>query len=83
MADSHVLARKFRPQTFDQVIGQDAITRTLGEVLPVADGVLRPKFRDPADDDVPFFGTSVTEARAFAAKALERRLKVIGLGAAA
>jgi DNA polymerase-3 subunit gamma/tau len=29
MADSHVLARKFRPQTFDQVIGQDAITRTL------------------------------------------------------
>ena len=62
---------------------QDAITRTLGEVLPVADGVLRPKFRDPADDDVPFFGTSVTEARAFAAKALERRLKVIGLGAAA
>jgi len=58
---------------------QDAITRTLGEVLPVADGVLRPKFRDPADDDVPFFGTSVTEARAFAAKALERRMKVIGL----
>jgi ribonucleoside-diphosphate reductase beta chain len=62
---------------------QDAITRTLGEVLPVADGVLRPKFRDPADDDVSFFGTSVTEARAFAAKALERRLKVNGLGAAA
>src|SRR5687768_5382390 len=29
MSDSHVLARKFRPQTFDQVIGQDAITRTL------------------------------------------------------
>jgi len=29
MADSHVLARKFRPQTFDQVIGQDPITRTL------------------------------------------------------
>ena len=49
----------------------------------MADGVLRPKFRDPADDDVPFFGTSVTETRAFAIKALERRLKVIGLGAAA
>ena len=33
MADSHVLARKFRPQTFDQVIGQDAITRTLNNTL--------------------------------------------------
>ena len=49
----------------------------------VADGVLRPKYRDPAEDDVPFFGVSVTEARTFAAKALERRLKVIGLAAAA
>ena len=29
MADSQVIARKFRPQTFDQVIGQEAITRTL------------------------------------------------------
>src|SRR5580765_6227855 len=33
MADSHVLARKFRPQTFDQVIGQDPITRTLSNAL--------------------------------------------------
>jgi DNA polymerase III subunit gamma/tau len=33
MSDSHVLARKFRPQTFDQVIGQDAITRTLSNAL--------------------------------------------------
>jgi ribonucleoside-diphosphate reductase beta chain len=62
---------------------QEAITRTLGEVLPVADGVLRPKWRDPAEDDIPFFGTSVTEARAFAAKALERRLKAIELAAPA
>lgn len=29
MSDSHVLARKFRPQSFDQVVGQEAITRTL------------------------------------------------------
>lgn len=29
MSDSHVIARKFRPQSFDQVIGQEAITRTL------------------------------------------------------
>src|SRR6266478_1748522 len=33
MSDSHVLARKFRPQTFNQVIGQDAITRTLSNAL--------------------------------------------------
>src|SRR5437764_9680068 len=33
MSDSHVLARKFRPQTFDQVIGQDAITRTLSNAV--------------------------------------------------
>ena len=33
MADSHVIARKFRPQTFDQVIGQDAITRTLSNAV--------------------------------------------------
>jgi ribonucleoside-diphosphate reductase beta chain len=61
----------------------DAITRTLGEVVPVADGVLRPKWRDPSEDDVAIFGTSVTDAREYAAKALERRLKVIGLDVAA
>lgn len=33
MADSHVLARKFRPQTFDEVIGQDPITRTLSNAV--------------------------------------------------
>ena len=33
MSDSHVLARKFRPQTFDQVVGQEAITRTLNNAL--------------------------------------------------
>jgi ribonucleoside-diphosphate reductase beta chain len=62
----------------------DAIQRTLAEVGPVADGVLRPKWI-PADqgDDVVIFGTSVAETRAFAMKALERRLKVIGLAAAA
>ena len=62
----------------------EAIQRTLAEVGPVADGVLRPKWI-PADqsDDVEIFGTSVAETRAFAMKALERRLKVIGLAAAA
>jgi ribonucleoside-diphosphate reductase beta chain len=62
----------------------EAIQRTLVEVGPVADGVLRPKWV-PADqgDDVEIFGTSVAETREFAMKALERRLKVIGLATAA
>ena len=29
MSDSHVIARKFRPQSFAQVVGQESITRTL------------------------------------------------------
>ena len=29
MADSRVIARRFRPQAFDEVVGQEAITRTL------------------------------------------------------
>jgi hypothetical protein len=35
------------------------------------------------DEDTVILGSSVTETRAFALKALERRLKVIGLAAAA
>jgi ribonucleoside-diphosphate reductase beta chain len=61
----------------------DAIQRTLGEVAPVADGVLRPKWFEGADDEPMLFGASVDETRAFAMKALERRMKVIGLVAAA
>src|SRR5215218_6504097 len=60
-----------------------AIQRTLGEVAPVADGVLRPKWFDGTDDEPMLFGASVSETRAFAMKALERRMKVIGLVAAA
>jgi ribonucleoside-diphosphate reductase beta chain len=61
-----------------------AIQRTLGEVGPVAEGVLRPKWvPDDVGDDVVIFGASVDETRAFALQALERRLKVIGLAAAA
>ena len=33
MSESQVIARKFRPQTFPQVIGQEAITRTLSNSL--------------------------------------------------
>ncbi len=61
----------------------EAIQRTLGEVAPAADGVLRPKWHTGSDDDPLNFGVSVNETRAFAMKALERRMKVIGLVAAA
>jgi ribonucleoside-diphosphate reductase beta chain len=59
-----------------------AIQRTLAEVAPVADGVLRAPWVED-DDEVQQFGVSVAEMRAFAIKALERRLKVIGLMQAA
>ena len=58
---------------------RDAIRRTLTEVGPVADGVLRPKWIAPGQEDEEFFGVSVNESRAFAMQALQRRLKVIGL----
>ena len=61
----------------------DAIQRTLAEVLPVAEGVLRPRWMRDLPEDEPVFGASLTEVRAFAAQALQRRLKVIGLMAAA
>src|SRR4051812_27457389 len=61
----------------------EAIQRTLAEVAPVADGVLRPKWFEGADDEPMLFGASVAETRAYAMKALERRMKVIGLVAAA
>jgi hypothetical protein len=51
--------------------------------MPIAEGVLRPKWIPAGEDDTQFFGASVNETRSFAAKALERRLRVIGLVAAA
>jgi ribonucleoside-diphosphate reductase beta chain len=61
----------------------EAIQRTLIEVAPAADGVLKPKWMDEEDTDQTLFGVSVEETRAFAMQALQRRLKVIGLAAAA
>jgi ribonucleoside-diphosphate reductase beta chain len=55
----------------------EAITRTLAEVAPIADAVLRPKWY--VEGETELFGTDLEETRAFAMKALERRLKVIGL----
>jgi ribonucleoside-diphosphate reductase beta chain len=56
---------------------RDAITRTLSECGPVADGVLQPKWY--VEGETELFGYTIEETRAFAMKALERRLKVIGL----
>jgi ribonucleoside-diphosphate reductase beta chain len=61
----------------------EAIQRVLVEVAPAADGVLRPSWVAAGDEDVVILGASVTETRAFALKALARRLKVIGLATAA
>ena len=62
---------------------REAIQRTLTEVAPVADGVLKPKWMAGAsDDELTLFGVSVEATRAFAMQALSRRLKVIGLMAA-
>ncbi len=55
---------------------RDAIQRVLVESGPVADAVLQPPWYE---EGMELFGTSMEETRAFAVKALERRLKVIGL----
>jgi ribonucleoside-diphosphate reductase beta chain len=55
---------------------RDAIVRTLGEAGPVADSVLTPPWYEEGQD---LFGVSIEETREFAMKALDRRLKVIGL----
>ena len=57
---------------------KQAIQRTLEESLPAAQGVLSPPWA-PDDEDYELFGFSIADTRAFAAKCLMRRLKVIGL----
>jgi ribonucleoside-diphosphate reductase beta chain len=58
----------------------DAIQRMLVEVAPIADAVLRPKWYEEGQE---LFGVTLEETRAFAMKALDRRMKVIGLTAVA
>src|SRR5687767_3642100 len=55
---------------------RDAITRTITDAGPAADGVLTPPWYEEGQE---LFGVSLDETRAFAMKALDRRLKVIGL----
>jgi ribonucleoside-diphosphate reductase beta chain len=70
-------ARFLREMAQEDPKYSDAITRTLTEVAPIADGVLQPKWYVEGETEV--LGATMDETRAFAMKALERRLKVIGL----
>jgi ribonucleoside-diphosphate reductase beta chain len=56
---------------------REAIQRTLVECGPAADGVLEPRW--VREQGIQPLGYTIEETRAFAMKALERRLKVIGL----
>jgi ribonucleoside-diphosphate reductase beta chain len=70
-------ARFLREMAQEDTKYGDAITRTLTEVAPIADAVLQPKWYVEGETEV--LGATMEETRAFAMKALERRLKVIGL----
>jgi ribonucleoside-diphosphate reductase beta chain len=74
-------ARFLRDVVTEQPQHLRTIQRTLEEALTVADQVLKPPWVE--DDDYEYFGVSLDETRAFAAQALTRRLKVIGLTPAA
>ena len=74
-------ARFLRDVVAEQPRHLKTIQRTLEEALTVADAVLRPPWVED-EDDYEYFGVSLDETRAFAAQALTRRLKVIGLAPA-
>jgi ribonucleoside-diphosphate reductase beta chain len=78
-------ARFLRDMVAEDPRYKEAIQRTLEAALPLADNVLKPKWMDGMDDEetVTLFGVTVDETRDFAAQALTRRLKVIGLVPAA
>jgi ribonucleoside-diphosphate reductase beta chain len=73
-------ARFLREMAQEDERYRDAIQRTLVECGPAADGVLQPPWYE---EGMELFGVSMDETRAFAMKALERRMKVIGLTAVA
>jgi ribonucleoside-diphosphate reductase beta chain len=72
-------ARFLRDMVRQDPAHADRIQRTLAEVAPAAEAVLRPSWYPDDDSDFLLFGVSLEQVRAFAFKALERRLKVIGL----
>jgi ribonucleoside-diphosphate reductase beta chain len=74
-------ARFLRDMVVEEPRFKQAIQRSLESALQVADQVLSPPWiQDTSDYDV--FGVNINETRAFAAQALTRRLKVIGLAPA-
>jgi ribonucleoside-diphosphate reductase beta chain len=75
-------ARFLREKASEDESFLKAIERTLQESLPTADAVLAPPWADEVDT-FELFGVSLEDTRAFAAQALSRRLKVIGLAPAA
>jgi ribonucleoside-diphosphate reductase beta chain len=76
-------ARFLRDMVAEDSRYKEAIQRTLAEALEIADKVLTPPWAQGQEDDYEFFGVSVNDSRDFAAQALTRRLKVIGLVPAA
>src|SRR5215203_5841337 len=56
---------------------REVIQKMLEQSLPIADGVIDPPW--PEEEDNELFGATREETHAFAAQALSRRLKVIGL----
>ena len=69
-------ARFLREMAQRDGVYREAIQRTLVECGPAADGVLAPPWYE---EGMEVFGVSLEETREFAMKALERRMKVIGL----
>jgi ribonucleoside-diphosphate reductase beta chain len=72
-------ARFLRDMVAEDPERKKVIQRMLEEALPVTDKVLTPPWAEGVAEDYEFFGVSIDETRDFAAQALTRRLKVIGL----
>ncbi len=72
-------ARFLRDAVAEDPRHAQVIQRTLAEALEIADAVLTPPWAKDEPEDYEFFGVSIDDTRAFAAQALTRRLKVIGL----
>jgi ribonucleoside-diphosphate reductase beta chain len=73
-------ARFLRDMARESDAHANAIRRTLAEAVPIADAVLRPSWMVGVADDDRRFGPSYDETRAYAAQALQRRMRAIGLG---